>query len=1508
MSQNKINVEVTDNGSLKELNSEALKLRQNIEGAAKSLPKAAAAAKGAPDTREYNTAKGIAGATGAAGRDFAKQAQGLGGLVHVYATFAANIFAVSAAFNALQKAADTSNLVKGLDQLGAASGRGLGQLSQEVVKATDGAVSLREAMTAVAQASSSGMSDKDIKRLAVGAKKASQALGVDMGDALSRLSRGITKLEPELLDELGIFVRVDRASQEYAKSVGKPVSALTDLEKRAAFANAALKQVEQKFGEINIDSNPYTQLAAQFKNVTDSGLNMVNTVLGPLIKLLGSSPTALAGVLGIITTKLVSQAIPAIGQYRNGLKQTAEQARALATSRAATASFIHKRDLDTIAANLVEKAEVQMEASLDRLKKNKAKYAKEITSILSSPEGEQIYNKQTEVSKKIVDAYDRGISAARGKQKQFLIEERTALITAQNADEAYHTKKPGRLSAAGVADISAKRAESSAIRSSAIANASENAALGGVRFAYAELNKELDASKGKISGFDRVLTVAGGTMSAVTTRIVGLGSALMAAFGWITAIIGIGATLYSVFNNNEKKSADFAASIDKASHSTKLLADVSARMSKIDPFEAMSPQNVAANITALISAQDDIRDSIDKFKATRASANTLYKVVDSASGLVGKSDSKVLYKQLTEYVSSAYTAASKDPKLQQQAIKLLSIKDKLDKQQNINEADLNFLYKGFDTEGSKAVSDSLLDIEQASKAVSSSVQTLQNTYKNTSPLRVALDNITSLAVKTLDLGNKGDVSAAEMLSLSRAMGEVGKSGVIGATGAQQLASKLADLAKDKQAAELNLTRARKNSAENNTNPILASELRAAEAAYAAADAKSKQAIKDSGVLLKATFVNSVQVLGAELDREFAKARTITATANLALYSTDSASKIKEETRIKIAEINATETAAKALDDLAIAAFSAQRALDRRDAEGRTSGVTTEFIDTIEGIVKGKGGVKEFTKLFTEGFKGKPLDDAQAKYLSGEQRALEASQRIRARGAVSAAQVGAAKQGEQISIGDLKSKTTAEDVFNVKKRELDVSKAILNAQKASGELTDSEFISRSAILEAEETAAQRKREQASYDREIEKAKQITGPNKAAERANAYNRADSFDQDTETQKKAKEIATAAAVASAKRTEELAREQNIIQFNTTQYERQLQTEEASNDLASQRLDQLSAEGSISDDLLNKEKSKLALIKAELDFQTAYIKAVNDFNAKTKKDADLVEKGGDTQVVKDAQARLDTESAGFAKTVEGLLNVKTKATEAAKNIDSMSASMKTLNNWGQKFSDTFADAIYDATESGKWDFKDMVNSMIADLGRLMLKQQMSNALADAGGTSGVAKGAWDLIKMGASYLSGGATSAGTSAGSSSTFSLDPSGTARLGQANGGAWMGGVQAFAKGGTFTNSIVSSPTLFKFAKGTGLMGEAGPEAIMPLSRDSSGKLGVSANMPASETTVVINNYSTTQATAKESLDSRGQRRVEVTIGDMVAGEIARSGSSAQQSIKSSFGRQPQLLRR
>ncbi|MEM7240443.1 MAG: phage tail tape measure protein, partial [Pseudomonadota bacterium] len=64
---------------------------------------------------------------------------------------------------------------------------------------------------------------------------------------------------------------------------------------------------------------------------------------------------------------------------------------------------------------------------------------------------------------------------------------------------------------------------------------------------------------------------------------------------------------------------------------------------------------------------------------------------------------------------------------------------------------------------------------------------------------------------------------------------------------------------------------------------------------------------------------------------------------------------------------------------------------------------------------------------------------------------------------------------------------------------------------------------------------------------------------------------------------------------------------------------------------------------------------------------------------------------------------------------------------------------------------------------------------------------------------------------------------------------TGALGFAKGGSFSAGrVRAFANGG-----VVDGPTLFPMRGGTGLMGEAGPEAIMPLTRGADGRLGVRA---------------------------------------------------------------------
>ena len=149
-----------------------------------------------------------------------------------------------------------------------------------------------------------------------------------MGDAMDRLVRGTAKLEPEILDELGIMVRLDDAVRDYAAQLGVAKESMTQFQRRQAFLNASIEQGEKKFGDVadSIDTNPYDKLAATFADLTKSALSLVNTVLTPLITFLSSSPTALAGVLAAFGSTLIRTILPAIGEMSAGHKKAAVMA------------------------------------------------------------------------------------------------------------------------------------------------------------------------------------------------------------------------------------------------------------------------------------------------------------------------------------------------------------------------------------------------------------------------------------------------------------------------------------------------------------------------------------------------------------------------------------------------------------------------------------------------------------------------------------------------------------------------------------------------------------------------------------------------------------------------------------------------------------------------------------------------------------------------------------------------------------------------------------------------------------------------------------------------------------------------------------------------------------------------------------------------------------------------------------------------------------------------------
>ena len=153
--------------------------------------------------------------------------------------------------------------------------------------------------------------------------------------------------------------------------------------------------------------------------------------------------------------------------------------------------------------------------------------------------------------------------------------------------------------------------------------------------------------------------------------------------------------------------------------------------------------------------------------------------------------------------------------------------------------------------------------------------------------------------------------------------------------------------------------------------------------------------------------------------------------------------------------------------------------------------------------------------------------------------------------------------------------------------------------------------------------------------------------------------------------------------------------------------------------------------------------------------------------------------------------------------------------------------------------DAIHQMVTTGKADFKELAASVLSDISRIMIQAALAGALK----------------KM-------------------------------LGSANGNVIQGGrIKPYAQGG-----VVSGPTVFPMADGNiGLMGEAGAEAIMPLKRGPSGRLGVEV---------------TNQGSARDAMNRYSRRSSGGASGGMASEDeaiAAVQGSSAAIDVRYSVER-------
>ena len=219
--------------------------------------------------------------------------------------------------------------------------------------------------------------------------------------------------------------------------------------------------------------------------------------------------------------------------------------------------------------------------------------------------------------------------------------------------------------------------------------------------------------------------------------------------------------------------------------------------------------------------------------------------------------------------------------------------------------------------------------------------------------------------------------------------------------------------------------------------------------------------------------------------------------------------------------------------------------------------------------------------------------------------------------------------------------------------------------------------------------------------------------------------------------------------------------------------------------------------------------------------------------------------------QDQLDSEGEEAQRVETTKRNMKVVKTEL-EGMDKLMADLgDKIDGYGKQMADTMVNFAL-GTGDAKKSFGDMVTSILADMAKmatqiLIMEPLMNEFKGWLKGTSSSGGGGFGWLK--------------------SIFNA----------------KGGVYDSPSLSAFSGGIYDSPKTFAFAKGAGVFAEAGPEAIMPLSRGPDGKLGVQASGGSSGDMIVniVNESKAEVTTGKQTSDVNGTRMIEVFVRDSVS---------------------------
>ena len=595
--------------------------------------------------------RGAADMSSNATKNFSKMQQGMegggsGGLVRAYALLAANVFALSAAFGLFSRAAQVDTLVESMKTLEVVSGQAIRSTARELQEASGFGMDFANSMRSTSLALSAGFESDQIFELGEVARNAAVSLGRNVPDALDRIFRGVIKVEPELLDEIGLFVRVNEAAAKYASSIGVAAGELTEFQKRQAFLEESLEQGRNKFEAFaDVPIDPFAKLATTFADLTQNVLTFLNKGIGPTVNFIVDNQSVFAGAFIFLGGVLLKMVIPALGQFALRAAANAEQARqdALEQQQQGLAKIKQLKE-QTVALNEITIAENQAAAAAQQRTATENQQPLKVRTRAKSKDLENALKKELNnkgrievITQRIADLETkRGLKQRmqnEGSKKELaaLKEElrlRTEIVNleAQSAADIDATPAKGSF-----ADLTAKASAKKMFKADAIGAVAATTELKGFRAGLGSINSaikiyEANAKTAGISTgfFGKMMLKTGMAATVMGVKIQAALAPIMPLLLPITLLLSFGPALAKFFGFfSEEQSAlkdankNAAESFDILDEKVKHATESITKFSEEGNFKGIVDATLALKETTLstITALDEQVDAFNKYQA-----------------------------------------------------------------------------------------------------------------------------------------------------------------------------------------------------------------------------------------------------------------------------------------------------------------------------------------------------------------------------------------------------------------------------------------------------------------------------------------------------------------------------------------------------------------------------------------------------------------------------------------------------------------------------------------------------------------------------------------------------------------------------------------------------------------------------------------------------------------------------------------------------------------------------